>query len=461
MIDIDKEISPSSLQPSFAEFWNISGKKLQSLEKDFDFSQGSPVYTIKGRYSTRGWTDWTMGFLYGSALLQYESTRNPLFLEMAIQGIKDKMPVHLTHTGVHDHGFNTVSTFGILRRLLKNGTIPGNEWMLEYSELALKCSAAVQAGRWTSTGSLGYIYSFNGPHSLFIDTIRTLRILALGWILGHCLYGENDNRISLLERLVSHARMTAMFSVYYGEGRDLYDQRGRVAHESIFNVNDGSFRCAGTQQGYSNRSTWTRGLAWAILGFAEILEFIDTVPAEELSEIGEKEGIEGLMLKAGMAASDFYINNTPPDGIPYWDTGAPGLIYLKDYLERPADPYNDVEPVDSSAAAIAAQGLLRLGRFLERKGLEELGNKYRRAGLTTAHTILSPGYLSSDENHQGLVLHSIYHRPNNWDYVPDGRKIPCGESSMWGDYHARELVAYLEHLLRGSIMTFWGDEADE
>jgi hypothetical protein len=61
------------------------------------------------------------------------------------------------------------------------------------------------------------------------------------------------------------------------------------------------------------------------------------------------------MLKAAKATCDFYIDNTPVDGVPYWDTGAPGLNKLGDYLNRPADPFNDHEPVDSSAAAIAAQ----------------------------------------------------------------------------------------------------------
>ncbi|MGO9010780.1 MAG: glycosyl hydrolase, partial [Bryobacteraceae bacterium] len=31
-----------------------------------------------------------------------------------------------------------------------------------------------------------------------------------------------------------------------------------------------------------------------------------------------------------------------------------------------------------------------------------------------------------------------------WDYVPPGRQVPCGESSMWGDYHARELAVLIQ-----------------
>ena len=78
--------------------------------------------------------------------------------------------------------------------------------------------------------------------------------------------------------------------------------------------------------------------------------------------------LPSLVLKAATATCDFYIDNTPTDGVPYWDTGAPGLYRLGDYLNRPADPFNAYEPVDSSAAAIAAQGLMRLGSYLREKG---------------------------------------------------------------------------------------------
>jgi hypothetical protein len=274
-----------------------------------------------------------------------------------------------------------------------------------------------------------------------VDTIRSLRALAVAHQLGHVLMEEQDRKISLLDRLKQHALATATYSVYYGEGRDSYDVRGRVTHEAIFNVNDGSFRCPNSQQGYSPFSTWTRGLAWAICGFAEQLEF--------MRAIGDKE-ITPVLLKAAQATCDFYIEHAvASDGIPYWDTGAPNLFKLRDWQLRRADPFNPYEPVDSSAAAIAAQGLLRLGRYSKNK-------KYWQAGLTVLDTLLGEPYLSVDAKHQGLILHSVYHRPNGWDYLPRGRKIPCGESSMWGDYHAREVALYLQRLIRKEpYLTFW------
>ena len=253
--------------------------------------------------------------------------------------------------------------------------------------------------------------------------------------------GENDRSISLLERLIHHAETTATYNIYYGNGRDSYDVRGRVVHESIFNVNDGNYRCASTQQGYSPFSTWTRGLAWIVTGYAELLEFLETLSDAELDEHGGRDRIREIFLEAVRATADFYIDGaTALDGIPYWDTGAPGLFELGDWASRDSEPTNPYEPVDSSAAAITAQGLYRLGKHLG-------DDRYIQAALTVSDALFGDRYLSTDIGHQGLILHSIYHRPNGWDNVPPGQTTPSGESSMWGDYHAMELALLLQREL--------------
>ena len=448
MIDIDYNPEPVDFLDKLDKFWYLSGQKIRLIETYYNEAQGSPVFTVEGKYSTRGWTEWTQGFQYGSAIIQYDAAGDEKTLVNAKEKILKKMAPHISHTGVHDHGFNNVSTYGNLLRLMNEGRIPINGWEKNFYELALKISGAVQASRWSVIKNGGFIYSFNGAHSLFVDTIRSCRILIISHMLGHVLQGEGDVKISLLERALEHIKATAKYSVFYGEGRDIYDVPGRTAHESIFNLKDGNFRCPNSQQGYSGFTTWTRGLAWAMCGFAEQLEWLDTADEKELQEFGGKEDLCSIILKAAKATCDFYIENTPLDGVPYWDTDAPGLVELGDYLKKPSDPYNDFEPVDSSAAAIASQGLLRLGNYLRAKGETGAGNRYWHAGLRVLDTLLDEPYLSTDENHQGLLLHSIYHRPNGWDFVPAGSKIPYGESSMWGDYHIREVCLYLQRIIR-------------
>lgn len=441
MIRIDDSLSFADLLPDVDRLFALSGKKILALAASWRQADGAPVYTVNGRYTSRGWTEWTQGFQHGSALLQYDATGDEQFLRLGLEGTCRQMPVHLSHTGVHDHGFNTISTYGNLWRLLREQRMERDPWLAEYVSLAIKVSGAVQAARWTTLhDATGFIHSFNGPHSLFIDTVRTLRVLALAHQLGQVLMGENDRRISLLERAVQHARNTARYAVYYGTGRDAYDVPGRVAHECLFNCNDGRFRCPSTQQGYSPFSTWTRGLAWAIAGFAELAEYFAALAPDELGLFGGQSLVLAEIERPARVTADFFIHHSPTDGIPYWDTGAPGLVRLGDYLDRPADPFNEWEPVDSSAAAIAAQGLLRLGRLLEARGEAACARRYTQAGLTVARTLMREPYLATDTDHQGLLLHTVYHRPNGWDFVPPGCKVPCGEAAMWGDYHLRELA---------------------
>jgi unsaturated chondroitin disaccharide hydrolase len=479
MIRIDRQRTHRDLLPAIHRLFDLSAQKIRSIDQSWRPEDGSPVFTVDGVYRSRGWTEWTQGFQFGAPLLQFDATCDREFLERGRSQTLERMAPHLTHVGVHDHGFNNVSTYGNLWRLARDGKYEAEAWEMRFYALALKVTGAVQARRWTAIPSGGFIYSFNGAHSLFVDTIRTLRALALSHVLGHRLYEEQDVAVNLLERLLQHAHATAEYSVYFGNGRDSYDVRGRTAHESLFNAANGTYRGPSSQQGYSPFSTWTRGLAWAVLGFAEQLEFLETIDPAELARLkssptgtGTGTGTEtgtgtgtgtgtrtpDLLYDAAVATCDFYIDHAAAaDGIPYWDTGAPGLAALADWGARAADPFNDHEPVDSSAAAIAAQGLLRLAHVVGRRGGD--GTRYEQAGLRVLDTLLDDAgpYLSRDAGHQGLLLHSIYHRPNGWDHVPAGSRIPRGESSMWGDYHVREAALLVKRIAEGEpYYTFFG-----
>src|SRR5438034_7006604 len=217
---IDLTLTPQKLVPKITRLFELSAQKILSIEKTWKPERGAPGFTVKGRYTTRGWTEWTQGFQFGSALLQFDATGDGRFLAIGREGTRKHMAKHVSHIGVHDHGFNNISTYGNLWRLMNEGRVPEHTWQRRYVELALKVSGAVQAARWAKTSDgTGYIYSFNGPQSLFVDTIRSCRSLAIAHQLGHVLMGERDEKVSLLQRLVEHANNTARYNIWYGAGR--------------------------------------------------------------------------------------------------------------------------------------------------------------------------------------------------------------------------------------------------
>ena len=177
-------------------------------------------------------------------------------------------------------------------------------------------------------------------------------------------------------------------------------------------------------------TTWTRGLAWAMCGFAEQLEFLATIGDEEFKPFGGRDAITAYMRKAAEATCDFYIGNTPLDGIPYWDTGAPDLEQLGDWRGRLSDPFNAHEPIDSSAAAIGAQGLLRLGRHLK-------NDRYTQAGLTVCRSLFSDPYLSPGSPItkvfcciRCIIVPTVGTRFRMAAKIPCGRSLVCGAITM-------------------------------
>ena len=124
MIQIDPTLTASSLKPQLDRLFELSAQKIRKLQERWKPSSGAPVFTVEGRYTSRGWTEWTQGFQFGSAILQFDATGDESFLEIGREGTLQHMASHVSHFGVHDHGFNNVSTYGNLRRLMNEGKIP-------------------------------------------------------------------------------------------------------------------------------------------------------------------------------------------------------------------------------------------------------------------------------------------------------------------------------------------------
>ena len=158
-MEINFDLHLQDLENKINSFWQLSGEKILAIKQHFDPSLGTPVFTVKGHYTTRGWTEWTQGFQFGSSILQFDATHEPVFLDYGRGETVDRMAPHISHIGVHDHGFNNLSTYGNLLRLMAEGKIPDNQWEKDFYKLALKISGAEKT-------KIPMIYQIGKPMSM-------------------------------------------------------------------------------------------------------------------------------------------------------------------------------------------------------------------------------------------------------------------------------------------------------
>ena len=145
---IDTTLKITDLKEKLNNFWQLATEKAILLENEYNPSIGSPVFTANGKYTTKGWTEWTQGFQYGIPLLLFDATGNRKMLETGRKSTFANMAHHISHFGVHDHGFNNLSTYGNLLRMANEGRFDASSEEKEFYRLAIKLSGAVQSRRW-------------------------------------------------------------------------------------------------------------------------------------------------------------------------------------------------------------------------------------------------------------------------------------------------------------------------
>jgi unsaturated chondroitin disaccharide hydrolase len=186
---------------------------------------------------------------------------------------------------------------------------------------------------------------------------------------------------------------------------------GSTWHVVDYNPDTGEVIEKSTWQGYQADSTWARGQAWALYGFT--MAFRETDNPE--------------FLDTARRTADYFIDNVPEDHVPYWDFQAPGI------------PDADR---DTSAAAIAASGLLELSTLTDDEGE---GTKYYNAALDILTSLCTTdaegGYLAEDAGgfpvSPGILMRGCQVHP---DSVAGADQ--CDESLIWGDYY------FIEALMR-------------
>ncbi len=361
----------------------------------------------------RNWAAWASGFLPGILWHFAEATGEPVWEARARQ-FTEALDGWKTRSGDHDIGFNLLSSFG------RGHDLTGSD---ADRQVLVTGANTFSTAHWMP--AVGSLWSFNfdnplrndpagterwrGPirkqQNVIVDTSMNIELLFRGARLG----GD----LEWYERGLSHMRNVV---------RDLVRPDGGTIQVVDYWLTDtwvgdafypaGSLRGAYAWQGYSNASTWSRGQGWALHGLATAYR-----------ETGDPDILEGVLRVA-----DYYLRETPADGVPYWDYDAAaiaGPLYLEYYAARNRDIYAR----DSSAAAIAAAGLLQLSVLLDDAAA-------RRRYFDTAETILvslsTPvplgGYLAMGTNYESILARGTY----TFDGYDKGL--------AWGDFYYLQAI---------------------
>ena len=389
---------------------------------------GTPVFTIKGEYTSRGWTEWTQGFQFGAALYQFEVD--------ARRGVPRAWAGATRSTAMapHRHAHRRARSRLQQRQHLRKSAAPdarGPDPVQRVGEEFLRAGAegdrrGAGRSRWTQLDARSRATSIRSTGR--IRSLPTRSARCARWRsshqLGHRLMGEMDRPISLLERLLQHAETTARYAVYFGEGRDAYDVRG--PHRARIDLQRERRRLSLPEQpagllALHDLDARAGVDSVRLPGGTRISR--DAVRKRNSRPFGGKRKVLDRFLAVAEAVADFYIEYTPIDGIPYWDTGAPGLAQ---HGRLPGPPGRAVQR--ARAGRQQRRGDRRAGpaaarRLSQRRGRSRKGRPLLPGGLDrrAARSSREP-YLSTDPDHEGLILHSVYHRPNGWDYIPPGQQ---------------------------------------
>ncbi len=357
----------STLSTKIDNAFEFAGKQLRRLIETYpDYF---PMYTVNGKWKHQGaaWTNWCEGFLGGQLWLMYQYTGDRYWREKA-EHYSRLIEHRKTDREVHDLGFLFWSTWKRWYDLTGNSEI--NETVIEAGRtLSLRFKEKGQ-----------YLRSFVADESLFIDIMMNVGIIFYA--------AEETNDAELLRKAMQHCLTTRKYLVR-GDGS--------TSHEGLFNTETGEFLRQSTHQGWRDDSSWARGLTWALYGFGTAYYFTR----------------DARFLQTAESCANYYIERTPSHGVPPNDWDEPD----------PECPY------ESSAAAIAASGLLNLSRLTTDAAHARL---YRDYAFRILDTLTGPEFLANETpGWEGILKHGMYHRRKG---------LGVDESVMWGDHFFLEAL---------------------
>jgi len=345
-----------------------------------------PLYTERGRWrhDKPAWTRWCDGFLPGMMWIFHEETGDTRWRADA-EAYSRPLEARKDDREVHDLGF--IFFHGTYKRWFEATVREGRP------EAALR-DVVVHAGRTMGLRfhpAAACLRSFHGPDSNFIDIMMNVGIVFYA--------AQETGDRALLDIAHRHARTTR---------RTLVRGDGSTSHEGIFDLQSGEFLRQTTQQGYRGDSCWSRGLAWSLYGFGTCYELTRDPVYLETAELN----------------ADYWLEHMPADGVVPWDFDAPA-----------SGPLARAQ-VDTSAAAIAAVGLLNLARLSTGAARRRA---YEEAALRTVDTLCTRYLGVGEDGWEGILRGGVYH-------IHKGYGVD--ESVMWGEFFFVEALQKALHLLR-------------
>lgn len=323
--------------------------------------------------------DWVMGFFSGQLWLCHQLTGDPVF-SGAARARRTQFRRVLEDRRSQDHDIGFLFSLHAVADWKATGDRAARDMAL--------AAAGILLGRFREEG--GYIQAWSpvGPHDriqaqfangrMIADTMQNLALLH--W--AHSETGRND----FLEVAEVHAKTSA---------RHLVRADGSSFHTFTFDPASGEPLKGETHQGHADASCWARGQAWLLHGFAQCYAatgnrtWLDT--ARNIAE--RTEALMGETV------------------IPVWDYALPA---------------DGTHPIDSSAGAVTAAGLLHLAVLTD----GEEARRWRTFGLRCLTGLLDRCDLTQTPDAQGLLAHGAA-------FVSAGRKDTM---LPYGDYYFMEAL---------------------
>jgi len=332
-----------------------------------------PMYTVGGKFGLdqKRWTHWCDGFYPGMMFLFAEATGSDDWLGKAI-AFSTPLEERQYDRAVHDLGFLFFSTYLHWLRL------GGPE---DRINSVLNQAGKTMAMRFMEKGQ--YLRSFVEPASLFIDIMMNV-----GTIFRAGLETGDQHLLDIANR---HCETTR---------RTLVRGDGSTSHEALFDTQTGECLRQTTHQGYRGDSCWSRGLAWSLYGFTR-----------SYGQVHQAEYLETACLNA-----DYYLATTPENGVTPWDYDAPEMGPLAR------------SQVDTSAAAIAASGLLDLADAVPDSAK---AHAYRDFALTSLVSLTDKYLGDKTPGFEGILNGGVYHIHKD---------LGVHEAVLFGEYFFVEAV---------------------